>query len=386
MLEQEKPKLALLLSGGGARAAYQVGVLKALVDILPKDAKNPFPIIVGTSAGAINATAIAIYGARLHAAVARLHRIWHNFHVHHVFRSDITGIVKSAFHWLATLLLGGLDKYNPISFLDRTPLWHLLNKYLPCEYIDKNLESHVLDSLCISASSYTLGQSVVFYHSRKNIQPWHRSRRIGKPEKISIDHLMASSAIPILFSAVKLDKDYYGDGSMRDTAPISPAIHMGADKVFVIDVSSEPDEENNTSLNAEYPSLAQVGGHILNSIFIDGLEADLERLQRINKTIELIPSHHLEEHNVSLRPIQVMVVSPSQDLQDISMRHAKSLPKAIQFLLKGIGALDQKGSSLVSYILFEKSFCREVIALGYKDAMNRKDELLTFIGEAPANS
>jgi len=374
-----EPKRALVLMGGGARAAYQVGVLKALVELLPKNTPNPFPVITGTSAGAINAVAIAVYGARLQEAVARLHRIWHNFRVYHVFKADVWGITVSGFHWIISVLLVGLGKYNPVCFLDRAPLRKLLQRYLPCENIQKSLDEGILESLCISASSYTTGRSVVFYHSKYTVVPWNRARRVGVPEHITLDHLMASSAIPFVFSAVKLGQDYYGDGSMRQTAPISPAIHMGANKVLVIEVSAEPKSYGVPDHAQGYPTLAQVGGHILNSIFIDGLESDLERLRRINKTLDIIPSHHLVEHNISLRHVDVLVVSPSQDLQEISMRHVQALPRIVRFLLKGIGALDSKGSSLVSYLLFEKSFCREVIALGYEDAMARKEELLNFL-------
>ena len=372
-------KLALILTGGGARAAYQVGVLKAIAELTPRDASNPFSIIVGTSAGAINSVALAIYGHKFCDAVLRLQRIWRNFHVGQVFRSDLFGILKSGAHWLAGALLGGLGKYNPASFLDRTPLRYLLEAYLPCQQINDSIQQGVIESIGITASAYGDGRSVVFYQSAEKIEPWERSRRVGRPDTITIDHLMASSAIPFVFAAERVGDDYYGDGSIRQIAPLSPAIHMGADRVLVIGVSKRRDIKEEHKKIPQYPSLAQVGSHILNSIFIDSLETDLERLRRVNKTIELIPSHHAVENNVSLRPIDVLVVSPSEDLQEISYKYVQCLPLTVRFFLRGIGAMDNKSSSLVSFLLFEKEYCRELINLGYKDAMLRKDELQEFL-------
>lgn len=375
----QKSKLALILTGGGARAAYQVGVLKAIAEITPKASSNPFPIVIGTSAGAINSAALAIYGANFGDAVYRLQKIWRNFHVHQVFRSDVPGLLKGGFNWMISVVVGGMGKHNPSSFLDRAPLRKLLEKYLPCERINESIEAGNIDSIGITVSAYGAGRSVVFYDSVGDIQPWVRSRRVGKCSKITIDHLMASSAIPFVFSAIRLGNDYYGDGSMRQIAPLSPAVHMGADKVLVIGVTKRRAEFKEADVQPEYPSLAVIGGHILNSIFIDSLETDLERLRRINKTIDLIPSHHLIEHNVDLRAIDVMVISPSEDLQEISYKHVMELPRAVRFFLRGIGALKNNGSSLLSYLLFERTYCRELIRLGYKDAMQRKDELIKFI-------
>jgi NTE family protein len=380
MTVKKHEKIGLILSGGGARAAYQVGVLKAVSELLPKDAKNPFPIICGTSAGAINTAAIAIYGANFRDAVCRLSHIWRNFRVNQVFRTDMPGIMKNSLHWLAALLVGGLGKRNPVALLDRKPLRKLLDKYLPCERIVDSIRDGVIESIGITASSYGAGKSVIFYHSSSGVQPWYRARRFGTSEPITNEHLMASSAIPIVFSAVKVGNDYYGDGSMRQTAPISPAIHMGAGRVLVIGVTKPPTMDIRSGFETKYPSLATIGGHILNSIFIDSLEADLERLNRINKTLDLIPSQNIEENEVSLRPVEAFVIEPSRDLQLISDKYIKSLPWTLRFLLRGVGAMDKNGSSLVSYLMFEKPYCRELIALGHHDAMQRKQELLEFFG------
>lgn len=374
----KKPKLALVLTGGGARAAYQVGVLKALAEITPKNASNPFPIIVGTSAGAINSAALAIYSKNFTDAVLRLLKIWRNFHVHHVFRSDLLGMMKSGSLWLLSFFLGGLGKNNPASFLDRAPLRKLLQKYLPCEQITEAIKEGMVESIGITASAYGSGKSVIFYHTSADVTPWVRSRRVGQKSEITIDHLMASSAIPFIFSAIKLGNDYYGDGTMRQIAPLSPAIHLGADKMLVIGVNSRRDDVIDVVTHS-YPSLAQIGGHILNSIFIDSLETDLERLRRINRTLESISSQKLTQYDMNLRNIDVEVISPSKDLQEISYRHAMNLPILVRFFLRGIGAMKDNGSSLLSYLLFEKPYCRELINLGYKDAMLRKDELISFL-------
>ena len=375
-------KNALILSGGGARAAYQVGVLKAIAELVSEDAINPFPIICGTSAGAINTAALAIYGKNFQQAIVLLLRVWKNFHVHHVYRTDLMGAINNIGRWLASLLMAGVGnrKIKPFSLFDRTPLQNLLNKHMPCERIAESIRQGIVESVCITASSYGTGKSIIFYHSAANIEPWSRARRIGRQTEITQQHLMASSAIPLVFSAVKLGKDYFGDGSMRQTAPLSPAIHLGADNLLVIGVTSQPGKYANNNEESEYPTLAQIGGHILNSIFIDSMEADLERLQRINKTIQLIPSHHLEEGEISLRPVNVLVIDPSQDLQQIAVKHIVSLPRNLRFLLRILGAFNNKGSSLVSYLMFEKDYCRELIELGYADASARKLELIEFLG------
>jgi NTE family protein len=377
------PKVALIMSGGGARAAYQVGVLKAIAELLPDGAKNPFPIICGTSAGAINGAALAIYATHFQEGVRRLTMIWHNFQVHHVYRADALGIMASGWHWLAALLSGGLGKRNPRSLLDRTPLSHLLNRYLPCEKIQESIDAGALHAFSVATSGYTSGQSVNFFQGVKSLLRWERARRVGCAAEITVEHLMASSAIPFIFSAVKINREYFGDGSMRQVAPLSPALHLGADRILVIGVRQESEEQPPRVKSHDYPSLAQIAGHVLNSIFLDSLEVDMERLQRVNQTLKVIPAEYLSEGGVSLRPVEVMAVSPSEDLAKIAERHAHRLPRPVRYLLRGIGAFNRNGSNLVSYLLFDKSYCRELIALGYDDAMKNKEHLLDFLNVEP---
>lgn len=374
-----KPKIALVLQGGGARAAYQVGVLKAISEILPRGSSNPFPIITGTSAGALNAATLAAFAGNFREATKRLLYVWRNFRVHHVFRADTIGIIKTGLHWLVTMLLGGLGRYNPMSLFDRSPLYRLLTRYLPCENIQKAIDNGQLYALAITATGYTSGQNVSFFQGKQTLSAWNRVRRLGVPTRITLDHLMASSAIPFVFPAVKINREYFGDGSMRQMFPLSAALHLGADKLLVVGVRYAGEQSRPASDGDEYPSPAQIAGHVMNSIFLDSLETDLERLQRINRTISLIPDKHFEEGGVTLRPVEPMAINPTEDLEQIANKYAKSLPRAVRFLLRGIGAVNKESSSLISYILFEKPYCRELIALGYADTMQRKEEIRTFL-------
>ena len=375
----DKPKVGLILAGGGARAAYQVGVLKAVAEMLPPDCPNPFPILSGTSAGAINATTLAIYATRFHEGVRRLVYVWQNFHVDQVFRADAPGVLANGLRWFAAMMAAGLGRRNPHALLDRAPLRRLLYRTMPLARIQEAINAGALHALSITASGYGSGQSVSFFQGAPSLATWKRARRVGSAANITLDHLMASSAIPFVFAAVKINREYFGDGSMRQMAPISSALHLGADRVLVVGVRQEDSSAAARVEADEYPSIAQIAGHVLNSIFLDSLEADLERLQRINKTISLIPAHHLRESGVTLRNVDVLVISPSEDLEKIAARHAHHLPRSIRFLLRGLGAFNRNGSNLISYLLFEKPYCRELINLGYQDATRRKEEILRFL-------
>ena len=378
--ETPAPKTGLVLGGGGARAAYQVGVLRAIAKLLPRDAPNPFQVLSGTSAGAINATALAIYAARYREGVFQIHRVWNNFSSHHVFRADTSGILASGMHWLAAMMLGGLGEHNPHSLLDRTPLYKLLQRFLPCDEIQRSIDSGALHALSITASGYNSGQSVTFFQGADTIRPWQRVRRRGIRARITLEHLMASSAIPFVFRAIKVNREYFGDGSMRHIEPIGTALHLGADKVLVIGVRQETDDIAPRERVMSYPSMAVIAGHVLNSIFLDNIAIDLERRELINKSVAMIPSKHIDENNLTLRPVDVLIISPSDDIGKIAERHGHRLPRAVRYLLRGIGAPNSGGSNLLSYLLFEKEYCRELIALGYKDTLDRRDEVLEFLG------
>lgn len=378
------PKLGLILAGGGARAAYQVGVLKAIAELMPHVETNPFPIICGTSAGAINSAALAVYATRFQEGVRRLVAVWSSFRVHHVFRSDPMGILSSAARWYGALLLGGRGNLSPAFLLDRAPLNDLLKNYLPMEQVQASIDAGALHALSITVSSYTTGESISFFQGAEGTTPWHRVRRRGLPTQLTVDHLMASSAIPFIFAAEKIGREYYGDGSMRQIMPISPALHLGAQRVLVIGVRQErPQLAPHPERAVDYPPLAQIAGHALNTIFLDTVDTDLERLNRINKTVRLLPGKVLEEHGITLRPIDPLLIAPTEDLGAIAGRYKYTLPRALRTLLRGVGAFDREGADLVSYLLFEKSYCRDLIDLGYADTMKRQKEVLDFIAFKP---
>jgi len=372
-------KTALILSGGGARAAYQVGVLKAIADLSPKHNPNPFQIICGTSAGAINAAALAIYSAQFREAVWRLVHVWGNFHMDQVFRSDLTGLSKSALRWLGSMARSTSTKRKANGLLDRSPLHSLLEYYLPFENIQENLDKKHLHALCINASNYSTGNSVSFYQGHESIEPWVRANRIGVRTAINIEHLMASSAIPLLFSPVALGDDYYGDGTMRQNAPTSPALHLGANKLLIVGVKHEDPYSTLQKRMHSSPSLGEIAGHVLDSIFLDNVSMDLERLERINKTFSQIPDRHHPDDSVSMRKVDLLFISPSQDLSAMTHKHYDLMPKSVRLFMRGIGASKEHGSNLISYLLFEKAFCRELISLGYGDTMERKKEVIDFM-------
>ena len=383
----EPQKTALFLAGGGARAAYQVGVLQAIFSLLSETGwpaeRNPFAIVCGTSAGAINATAFASRADNFEESVTHLLNVWRNLNVEQVYRADSIGVIRSGARWLSLLSFGWLlrkwHSQPPNSLLDNSPLADLLNKMIDLPRLDAALEQGAIDALAVSASSYTAGRHVNFYQSAAEISPWQRAQRMSIQQQITIDHLLASSAIPLIFPAVPLycnDRcEYFGDGSLRDVAPISPAIHLGANKVLVIGAGNVGVKREFSQFSG-YPSLAQIAGHAMSSIFLDGLSSDIERLNRINSTLALLTPE--QRALTPLHPVEMLAITPSQPLDLIASRHVGSLPLPIRTLLSAIGATEQRGSALASYLLFEASFTRSLIELGQIDVLKRKNEVLQF--------
>jgi NTE family protein len=369
-------KTGLILTGGGARAAYQVGVLKAVSELLGEPRENPFPILCGTSAGAINAAALAIRADDFAAAVRHLVDAWEAFHCQHVYRSDWLGIIRTGNRWLSALML--LNRTNPISLLDNTPLRELLTRTMEFERIQANIDSGALYAVSVTASGYTSGQSVTFYQGGSGVEDWERSQRVGASTTLNVDLLLASSALPFIFPAIKVHREFFGDGSMRQIAPISPALHLGADRVLVIGTGRESEEPARVR-SSLYPSLAQIAGHALNSIFLDSLSVDIERLQRINKTLQCVSPERAAQVGLKLRPIDVFVLQPSQPIERITARHVQQFPRAVRFLLRAVGAMNRNGSNLASYLLFEAPFTRALMELGYNDTMSRQEEMMAFL-------
>ncbi len=377
-------RAGLILTGGGARAAYQVGVLKAIAEFLPRRAHNPFPVICGTSAGSLNAATLAINAQNFRKGVRYLDNIWKNFHANQVYRTDVAGVFKNTALWLAGLILSGLgiNRLKKISLLDNSPLVGFLEKVLPCEKIQDSIDAGLLHALSVTASGYGSGQSVTFYQGVAQLVPWRRTRRIGIPANIEIRHLLASSALPFIFPAALINREYFGDGSMRQIAPISSALHLGATHILVIGVTSNgyAKQTERVDIN-DYPSLAHIAGHALNSIFLDSMEVDLERVRRINKLVDMLPEPVCVQADI--RYVDVLVISPSQSIEKIAERHAAELPWTIRLLLRMIGAVPHSGGILLSYLLSEGKFCRELIELGYQDALKRRDEILRFLDAQP---
>lgn len=390
-----RPHTALLLTGGGARAAYQIGVLQAIAKLqrrhCPASKTSPFDIIVGTSAGAINATSVACGADNFAASVARLSRVWGGFHAAQVYRTNPLHTLGAALHWLAFALLGWFSPLSsvlqPRSLLDNAPLRTLLENELALARLPQMLQQGVLRALAVTTSSYTSGEHVTFYTATRDIKDWRRIRRHAVRTPITVDHLMASSAIPLLFPAARVktttDVGYYGDGSMRQIAPLAPLIHLGAERILVIGVARalEPMDAPAQS-NPVYPSFAQVANHALASIFLDTLAADAERLHRINATLSLLPAPALARTH--LRPVELLTLMPSRRIDQIAARHTQQLPWTVRLLMRMLGMrggrASARSSALASYLLFEAEFTNELIGLGYNDGMAQAPAIVQFFG------
>lgn len=399
-MQQSKPPIGLILMGGGARAAYQVGVLAGILQILDPERSphftNPFDIICGSSAGAVNATALACHAHDPHQSMDRLQALWSEIHTGMVYHADVARLLRTGLRWFAMLGIGWmlpkLRSQQPRSLLDNQPLGELLAKTLDFDRLRQNLSDGLLDALAITATAYTTGEHMTFYQSKGTIKPWRRSLRQAVPCNIGIDHVLASSSIPFVFPAqamlVRGQTLWCGDGSMRQLAPMSPAIHLGAEKILVIGTGYKDDTHpENRAADTGYPTLAQIGGHALSNIFLDSLSMDVERMQRINELLAQLPPNALQSQ--SLRPVETLMITPSRSLDEIALAHLHDMPRAARTLFRVLGVSSASRyksggeGALVSYLLFEASYTRELVRLGRADSMSRVEEVKAFFKETP---
>lgn len=382
---EQSNNTALILSGGGARAAYQVGVLSAIGKMLPKNTPLPFPILCGTSAGALNAGMLAVYADDFTKAVSNLSYVWRHLTPERVYKTNSRAILSSIGKVVLSLMHNGYNKSSQLSLLNNEPLHQLLRQHLDLEKIQSSINKQYLDALSITAMSYTTGLTTSFFEGKTSIENWERARQRGVRTKLTHDHLLASSAIPIIFPARQLGDDFYGDGAMRQQSPISPALHLGANKVMIIGVSDRraitPWHKEKTV--AHPPSIAQITGQLLNSAFIDHFETDIEQLKRTNS---LSDHSNITTEGQKISKIETLIISPSTALDEISSQHFSQLPWNIRSLLGATGATPKAGgTTAASYLLFTPDYCRSLIELGKKDANWEKDRILAFLNQPNKN-
>ena len=369
-----RPTVGLVLTGGGARSAYQVGVLLALAEFLPR-ARNPFQIIVGTSAGAVAASVLAAEAHQWRRAVAGLERVWANFRSEQVFHVDTRHMLRAGAHWVLALISGGLVLSPPRSMLDNSPLRELLANHVDCGGIRRSIARGHLRAFALCSTSYSTGQSVAFYDGVDNLRDWSRVQRLGRRTDFELEHLMASAAIPLLFPPIKIGDDYFGDGAMRQIHPLSPAIHLGSDRLLIIGVRARRAAGVNVSrVNVLMPSPGEIFGYMLDTLFTDQIYGDLEQLERINELVRAAPQVAHGERNV-----ETLMLAPSVDPREIAAQHSGAMPSGLRALLRVIAGRDATSSQLASYLMFEAPYTRALIELGYRDAMQARVALTAFM-------
>ena len=374
-----KKKIGLVLPGGGARSAYQVGVLKALLEISQTQSKSPFEIISGTSAGAINAAFLASEAHIFDHSVVNLVDTWSNFTSNKVYKTDPITMLKSSLHWFLTIVSGGVLIPNPTSLLDNQPLKHLLREAIKFPDIQNNIESSIIESLAVTSASYRSRKSCTFFQANSNTNNWQKTHREGKKTLINLDHLMASVALPLIFPAVQIKNEYFGDGAMRQATPLSPAIKLGAEKLMIISAKETDDRFQFNNPGEQYPSFAKITGYMLEALFLDGLYSDIERLNRVNQIITNSGGREIKTNNKLMKYIDYIVISPSEDLNEIAQKHYYHMPFTIRLLLQGLGLLKDSKSELLSFLLFEAVYTRELINLGYQDGIKNREEIYDFM-------
>ena len=380
-----KKTFGLVLTGGGARAAYQAGVLDGISEILGEHNQElPFKVLTGISAGSINAAFLASHAQSFALATEKAADLWVNLTHNSIMSTDMASLSLMIAKWIRNLSLGGMYSGPRITHvIDTDPLLKLLNSQINFARIKEHLDNQILSGVAFTATNYQTGTAVTFYDGDKKIQDWTRSSRISKRTALDIRHVLASAAIPLLFRPVKIDSFYFGDGSIRLLTPLSPAIHLGSDKILAIGIrkikTSAYTQKINVDLEDGEITIADIAGELLNAIFMDTLEADIERVRRINRTVTLgFENKKIQVGESLLRTLELLVIEPSQDLSELASQHYPKLPFMFRHLLKGIGASQERGQDLLSYLAFDSSYTRPLVELGRQDALARKEEIQNF--------
>lgn len=377
-------KTALVMPGGGARAAYQVGVLKALAEITDEALETPFPILCGTSAGALNAVAIASREDNFQDSCRWLEQLWLNLEIHNVYRSDWKGILRNVWRLGLSLFNSGIAVGRPVALLDNIPLKQFLREKIDFSGIGRNVQNGKLSAVCVTAMNYSERVSVSFFQGGPDKADWQRWRRHGVPTPLQLRHLLASTAIPTVFPPQRIGRNYYGDGALRQLTPISPALHLGANKVLIISPSGHKQNYQKPHARAHSPAFGQVIGHLLNSAFVDSLETDIELLEQMNQLLRLTDKEIVNQDGRTLKPIAIQVISPSEDIDLIAEDYVSDLPKSIRTFLKTSGGSASAGEiNIASYLLFTPRFCKRLIDLGYKDGLAQRDDIEAFLKQPP---
>lgn len=371
----------LMLSGGGARNAYQIGVLKAIAEHMPEDSPCPFKVISGTSAGAINAGGLAAGAENFRQSVQDLENVWGSLSIPEVYHTDKVSSMRSAAATIWQLVRARDINEQPRSILNNQPLQALLEKHIDFDRFQKNIDAGWLDAVAFNTSSYTSGKSVSYFMGNDSIQEWDLARRKGVRDKLTVQHLLGSSAIPMVFPAVRIRNDYQGDGALRQTSPLSPLLSMGANRLLIIGVSNSANESDTpNTIERPYPSPGQIAGYLFESLFLESLDADLERLEHYNTLLRNVPGRHIQLDGSVIQPVDKVVITPSVDVREIVSRHMHRFPKSMKVVLRVLGAHKPEGRQISSYLLFESSFCQELMELGYSDGkaqMRSIDRLFT---------
>ena len=378
MNNKEIPRYSIVLTGGGARGAYQVGVLKALSQISNKKEVS-FPVITGVSVGAINAAALASNFDDFKRSAEQIEKFWRKLHTNDVIDARVTTIMFNGLRMFLSEFIPYLQRNTPKSLLENAPLRQSVAQGIDFSKVSQAIKTGKLYSIGVTCSGYSSGNAKTFFETASGNREWHRERRDGIYSRLTIDHVMASTALPVLFPAVKIGNEYYGDGSLRLTSPLAPAIHLGGTKLLIVGTRDKIQAEAlETQAQSRYPTVGDLAGYALDTVFHDSLDADIERLQRINKTLDLIPPE--TRQGTPLQHIETLVINPSRNLKEMAMDYRHEMPRALKWILASQGTSEKVGL-LESYLLFEPGFVGSLIDLGCQDTLAMQQEILTFFQE-----